>query len=312
MSDFLNVRVLAVKIITPVIREFTFSPLDTSLPRYSPGSHIQVHIPLPGKTLRNAYSLIGMPAQNDTYRIAVRLHEQTRGGSAYMHSQVREGDTIRISRPANLFPIHSQGRHHILIAGGIGITPFLAYIEQLLAEKASFELHYAYRKHLTDAYLETLLSRLGARLHLYESLERPLNLATVLRDHPLGSHLYICGPERLLSSVQEQAASAGWPSGRIHWERFTTAEPGQPFQVQLSSSGKAIDVGSDESLLEALEANGLELPNMCRGGVCGQCITGYVAGEVEHRDHFLSSVERRKSLMPCVSRGCGNTLVLDL
>ncbi|QIH07455.1 MULTISPECIES: PDR/VanB family oxidoreductase [Pseudomonas] len=312
MNNFINVRVKDVRVITPVIREFTFEPTESKLPTYSAGSHIQVHIPLEERSLRNAYSLVGDPAQCDTYRIAVRLQSPTRGGSAYMHSEVKVGDMLRLTKPANLFPIHSQGRHHVLIAGGIGITPFLSYIEHLLAQHASFELHYAYRKGLTDAYLDHLQGRLGNKLNLYESLERPLDVATILRDRPLGCHLYTCGPERLINSVQEQASNIGWPSGRIHWEAFSSAEAGQPFSVKLARGGQILEVKGDESLLEALEAQGFEIPNMCRGGVCGQCVTRFLDGDVDHRDNFLTSIERSGSLMPCVSRGCGNSLVIDL
>lgn len=312
MNNFIDVRVKNVRSITPVIREFTFEPTESRLPTYSAGSHIQVYIPLEHKSLRNAYSLVGDPAQSDTYRIAVRLQTPSRGGSAFMHNDVKVGDTLRISKPANLFPIHSQGRHHILIAGGVGITPFLSYIEHLLAQGTSFELHYAYRKGLTDAYLDHLQVRLGNRLYQYDSLERPLNITAILQDQPLGSHIYVCGPERLLNSVQEQASNIGWPSGRIHWEAFSSAEAGQPFRVKLARGGQILEVKGNESLLEALEAEGFEITNMCRGGVCGQCMTHFLEGDVEHRDNFLAPLERSNSLMPCVSRGCGDSLVIDL
>lgn len=312
MNDVIQVRVHAALNITPVIREITFEAVDTALPAYSAGSHVQVHIPLAQRTLRNAYSLLNAPADRMAYRIAVRLQEHSRGGSRYLHENLKVGDVLNLSRPANLFPIHTLGRHHILIAGGIGITPFLAYSEHLLREGASFELHYAYRSGLTDAYVQPLAERLGDRLHAYDSLERPLNLAPILSNQPLGSHLYICGPQRLLASVREQASALGWPDGRLHWEAFSSAEPGLPFSVELAQSGRRIEVGADESLLEALEANAVEIPNLCRGGVCGQCVTRYVKGDVTHRDHFLDATERADRLMPCVSRGCGSSLVLDL
>lgn len=312
MNDFMDVRVKSVRSVTPVIREFTFEAIDSRFVPYSPGSHIQVHIPGEGKALRNAYSLVGDPAKNDTYRIAVRLQTPSRGGSTFMHAHVKTGDTLRITKPANLFAVHSQARHHILIAGGIGITPFLSYVEYMLAEGLSFELHYAFRKGLTDAYVDDLQQRLGHRLHLHESAERPLDLTTILSDQPVGSHIYVCGPGRLLESVKELASNLGWPVNRIHWEAFVSAGTGRPFSVTLARTGLSFEVRSDESLLEALELKGLEIPNLCRGGVCGQCMTRFLSGDVEHRDHVLAPSERHASLMPCVSRGCGDSLVIDL
>ncbi len=97
----------------------------------------------------------------------------------------------------------------------------------------------------------------------------------------------------------------------MHWEAFAAPEPGLPFRVELARSGRQLEVAAEQSLLEALEAADVDVPNLCRGGVCGQCQTRYLKGEVEHRDHFLDASERASSLMPCVSRGCG-PILLDL
>lgn len=308
MSAFFDVRVSEIRPLTPVISEFVFSALDTPLPGYSAGSHVQVCLP---NGLRNAYSLLGDPADPSRYRIAVRRQEHSRGGSRFLHEQVQPGDRLRLGTPANLFALHGEARQHILVAGGIGITPFLAHCHELLRRGAEFELHYAYRRGLSDAYLDELRERLGARLHAYDGDSRVLDLQQLLRQRPLGSHVYACGPQRLLLALREQAAALGWSDARVHWEAFAAPEPGQPFRVELARSGRQLTVGAEQSLLEALEGAGVELPNLCRGGVCGQCQTRYLNGEVEHRDHFLDASQRSDHLMPCVSRGCG-PILLDL
>jgi ferredoxin-NADP reductase len=313
MSAALEVQVADARMLTPVIREFTFASRSGRLPGFSSGSHVQVHLPLGERSLRNAYSLISDPADTRHYRIAVRLQDDSRGGSRFLHQQVQVGDTLCISPPANLFALHSTGRQHILIAGGIGITPFMAYIHALEQRNADFELHYAYRKGLTDAYADELQQRLGSRLHRYDgSAGVALDLATILKARPLGSHVYVCGPQRLLMGVREQAKALGWPEGRVHWEAFRGAEPGLPFSLELARSGRRIQVSAEQSLLEALESAGLDVPNLCRGGVCGQCVTRHLKGDIEHRDHFLNAAEQGEFLMPCVSRGCGSSVLLDL
>ncbi|WP_313056194.1 PDR/VanB family oxidoreductase [Pseudomonas lopnurensis] len=314
MSALMEVRVCAVRQLTPVVREFTFEAAEGQLPGFSSGSHVQVLMPLGERTLRNAYSLLGDPADSTRYRIAVRLQDASRGGSRYLHERVAVGDRLQLSRPHNLFPLHSQASHHVLVAGGIGITPFMAYIAELQARGASFELHYAFRGRLTDAYVDELAERLGDRLHAYDSSAgQRLDLTALLAGQPLGTHLYACGPQRLLDGLREQARALGWPDGRVHWEAFAAPEPGLAFRVELARSGQRIEVPADLSLLEALEAAGVEVPNLCRGGVCGQCATRYLAGAVEHRDHYLDEAQRADSLMPCVSRGgCASALLLDL
>ncbi|WP_191487578.1 PDR/VanB family oxidoreductase [Pseudomonas sp. FEN] len=311
MSTPLQVRVSTARLLTPLVRELTLVPCTGSLPGFSSGSHIQVHLPLGERTLRNAYSLTGDPADSHQYRIAVRLQQASRGGSRYLHQQVAVGDTLAISPPANLFAPRSTARLHILIAGGIGITPFMAYLKALQRQQANVELHYFYRPGLTDAYLDELQERLGPRLHRYAA-GTPCDLAAILRERPLGSHVYTCGPQRLLDAVRDTASTLGWPASRVHWEAFSAARPGQPFELELARSGQRLQVSAGQSLLEALEAAGVAPPSLCRGGVCGQCMTRHLHGEIEHRDHFLSRAEQAEFLMPCVSRGCGPRVLLDL
>lgn len=300
MSRPLQVQVSATRMLTQAVREFTFTPCSGHLPAFSPGSHVQVHLPLATGTLRNAYSLTSDPADNRHYRIAVRLQEHSRGGSRFLHREVQVGDTLQLSAPANLFALHSTASLHILIAGGIGITPFMAYIAALEQRQANFELHYVYRQGQSDAYVDELQQRLGTRLHTYN--QRP-DLNHILRQRPLGSHVYSCGPQPLLDAVRQQANALGWPAQRVHWEAFSAAQPGQPFDVNLLHSARQLRVGAEQSLLEALEAAGLNVPNLCRGGVCGQCKVRHNGGAIEHRDSFLSHAEQAEFLMPCVSRG---------
>lgn len=309
MSKLLAVQVAEVRLVTPVVRELTLVPVAGKLPSFSAGSHVQVQLP---NGRRNAYSLLSDPADTAHYRIAVRNQEQSRGGSQYVHQQVQVGDALQISAPANLFALHSKANLHVLIAAGIGITPFLAHCAELLRRGEAFELHYAYRAGVSDAYVEVLREQLGERLHTYESATRRLDVSALLRNRPLGTHVYACGPQSLLQALREQSHALGWPLARVHWEAFAAPAPGQPFQVQLAYSGRQLSVDADQTLLEALEAAGVEVPNLCRGGVCGQCRTPYLRGDVEHRDLLLSTEERATHLMPCVSRGCGSPILLDM
>ncbi|WP_095155132.1 PDR/VanB family oxidoreductase [Pseudomonas sp. Irchel 3E13] len=305
----IDVRIAAIRELTPVIREYRLEALTGELPGFSAGSHVQVHLP---NGRRNAYSLLGDPADRRQYRIAVRHQDASRGGSRFIHQEMNAGDQLAISAPANLFPLYSKARQHLLVAAGIGITPFLAHSRELLRRGEDFELHYAYRAGSSDAYLTELRALVGPRLHEYPSGTRRLDPAALLRDRPLGAHVYSCGPQSLLLAIQEQAAAFGWSPRRVHSEAFAAAQPGQPFRVELLRSGRHLQVSAEQSLLEALEAAGVEVPNLCRGGVCGQCQTPYLKGDVEHRDHVLAAAERASSLMPCVSRGCGSPILLDI
>jgi len=314
MNQSIPVQVTQIQQLTPVIREFSFEAVEQPLLAFSSGSHIVVHLPIQDRILRNAYSLVSDPYQPQHYQIAVRLQEHSRGGSRYLHEHVKEGDVLNVSAPLNLFSLHSQAKHHVFIAGGIGITPFVSHIRQLIHIGGSFELHYACRDQLSNAYESVLDQLFPSQLHVYsERTASRLDIAQLLQQQDLNSHVYVCGPERLIQAVLDTAQQLGWSKHRVHWEAFNSPPPGIPFEVYLSKSQKSIQIPSDYSLLEALEANEIEVPNLCRGGVCGQCALKYQHGEVEHRDHFLTGAERQNLLMPCVSRakqGC--RIELDL
>ncbi|HBP2402661.1 TPA: oxidoreductase, partial [Pseudomonas aeruginosa] len=75
MSTLLDVRVAAIRELTPVIREYSFEALASTLPGFSAGSHVQLHLP---NGRRNAYSLLSDPADTRQYRIAVRQQDASR------------------------------------------------------------------------------------------------------------------------------------------------------------------------------------------------------------------------------------------
>ena len=314
-NQMIAVRVTAVNDVAPKIREFCLAAVDESLPPFSAGSHVMVEMAGENKTYRNAYSLMSDPADTSAYHIAVRLQDESRGGSVFMHTQVKEGDVLKITPPANLFAPHWAAKKHILIAGGVGITPFMSYLPELQRRNADFELHYLYRSNQTGAYRQKLADDLGERFFSYDSDNGQLCVVQqLLSTLTPGTHVYICGPDTLIDAVKNEAAALGIPAGIIHYEEFAAPKPGKPFLVNLAKTDKQVVVDSESSMLEALEAAGVEVANMCRGGVCGQCVTKVTDGIPEHRDDFLSADEKNSNqcVMPCVSRAVSDSLTLDL
>lgn len=317
-AETIAVEVVAVEQVTPQIKHFTFAPLDGQpLPAFSGGSHVIVVMHCEDRVHRNPYSLMSSPRDLNTYEISVRRMEESRGGSAFMHEQVQVGSQLEIAHPVNLFPLAKLGRKHILIAGGIGITPFMAQLVHLRAGSAPYELHYSVRSAEHGAFCERLKEQEGDNVFLYyDSAGDAIDFDGLLSNQPLGSHVYVCGPARMIEKVVEVARVAGWSDSHIHWEQFTTPPVGEPFDVFLARTGIAVHVPSELSLLEAVEKAGVDAPYLCRGGVCGTCITDVLEldGEIQHYDHFLSDEEKAegKKILPCISRANCKRMVLDL
>ncbi|UGT59091.1 PDR/VanB family oxidoreductase [Nocardia asteroides] len=294
----------------PDVREIVLTHPDGGiLPSFAPGSHIGLHC---GAGPRNSYSLTGDGLDPRHYAISVRLDPAGRGGSRWAHG-LRPGDRVRIDPPRSAFAPVATARHHLLVAGGIGVTPLLAHVRAALTWGRSFHLYYAHRPG-RGAHLDELRALCGDRLRVAHSATALwAALGPALRRQPLGTHLYVCGPAALNEAVTAAAAAAGWPEQRVHTEAFAAppVAPGAPFTVRLARSGREFAVGAEQTMLDALLAEGAAVPNLCRQGVCGECRLPVRSGRAEHRDSFLTADERGTAVLPCVSRATGR-LELEL
>lgn len=291
------------------------SPSGEELPRFTPGAHIELH--LPGNLVRQ-FSLCNDARERDRYCIGVGLSPISRGGSSHVHRSLRVGDLIQVSAPRNHFPLEEDAPEQVFIAGGIGITPIYSMIQWCEANRRPWHLYYLVRSRQRAAFLEAL-AEYGDKVTLHADDEAGAVFdvpALMARQRPT-SHFYTCGPTPLMLAVE--AASQAYPPEQVHFEWFTPKEPIDPvradtFTVKLARSGSVFEVPPGKTILEVLEANGVSVESSCREGTCASCETRVIAGIPEHRDSVLSAAERNKndSMMICVSRAVSDTLELDL
>ena len=286
------------------------------LPPFTAGAHVTVLTP---NGLTRRYSLCNGPTETDRYRIAVKREAQGQGGSANLIDRVQVGDELPVSTPRNYFALDAQAPFHLLIAGGIGITPVFAMVRELQSRGADFKLIYLTRNAQATAFREELQAAdLAGRVllhHDHGDLSQALDLAPWLAQRQGGAHLYCCGPRGLMHSVREQTRE--WPGASVHFEDFGGAQPqalvpDRPFTVKLVRSGRTVPVPGGVSILEALRRENIPVPSSCESGTCGTCRTGLVAGVAEHRDYVLDEDEQEKEIMICVSRAVSPELELDL
>jgi ferredoxin-NADP reductase len=311
----LQVRLQSITYATRDIQVYEFvRPEGGPLPSVSPGAHIDVHL---ANGLTRSYSLLHAGDSPDRYLVGVKRDPNSRGGSRYMHDQLRVGTTLQLSPPRNHFPLLETAAHTVLIAGGIGITPILCMAERLESIGASFELWYASRSRADLAFLPEL-ARFGqrVRLHVDDETNAVLDLVAIVDAAPADAHFYCCGPGPMLAAYE--AAAAGRAPETVHLERFgaapTLSTSGDGFVVELARSGIELRVPTDSTLLEVLTQNGIAIDSSCEAGICGCCEVAVLDGEVEHRDEVLTPAQRagNKSMMVCCSRAKSERLVLDL
>ena len=315
----LALKVARVAAVTPRIKSVELVAADGGpLPAFTAGAHIDVAL---GNGETRSYSLLNDATETQRYAIAVLRETDSRGGSIYVHDRLREGDVLESSAPANNFPLNEAGERHILIAGGIGITPLMSMSRRLMARGADFTLHYCARSRAEAAFIDEIEATLGALLVPHfdgGDISRGLDVVALLKERPAAAHVYVCGPPGLIRAVRE--AARHWPKGTVHYELFRGSEADiaprssdQAFDIVLKRAGKTLTVPADKSILQTLAEAGIKIKTLCKEGVCGTCRVGLVSGHADHRDEVLTDEERERNIQVCVSRAQpGETLVLDL
>ena len=289
-----------------------------ALPPFTAGAHLDFEL---GTGEARSYSLMNDPRETHRYQIAVQREIDSRGGSTWMHDALKEGDILQSSEPVNNFALNEAGEYHILIAGGIGITPILAMARRLAATGAAFDFHYCARSRDLAAFADMIEEEFPGHVHIHLDGGDPsmgLDVKALLLERPPGGHVYVCGPAGLIRAVRE--TTGHWPKGSVHYELFRGAEgdtaprsSDTPFEIVLRRSGKQFTVPAGESILDVLRTEGYRIKTLCKEGVCGTCRVGLVGGVADHRDDVLTDDERESNIQVCVSRAMpGETLVLDL
>jgi vanillate O-demethylase ferredoxin subunit len=309
---------------TPDVAAFELAPADDlAVPEIEPGAHVEFMIERAGQPpLVRHYSLCNAPGERDAFVFGIKLEPQSRGGSSWIHT-LETGQTVKLGAVRNLFPLSQSARRHLLLAGGIGITPVLAMAQALEANSAEYQLHYFVRGEEHVAFRERLeRAQAQGRLHVHTGLDAAgvrAVLADLLDGPAAGEHAYCCGPGFFMDTVDEVAQAKHWPEEGLHFERFQAAPVAadaidDAFEVELSRSGTRCRVEVGQTIIQAMAAAGCEVITSCEQGVCGTCLTNVISGTPDHRDAYLSKAEREagKLILPCVSRSKAPLLILDL
>lgn len=303
-------RLLSRKMETPRIGSFEFRAVALSeKPAVAkPGSHIRVKLGEDGKLVR-AYSVVG--GDSNRFTLGVALYENSRGGSKYLHQHLKFGDTLSFSKMASDFPLATDADNHILIAGGIGITAFLATALLLKQQDLRYHLYYAVRSSQDVAFRE-LLQEMGDNVTILNgSKGQRLEISSIIGKANSRTHIYTCGPQRLMDGVTIATLRLGFPDSNIHFEAFTALTSGDPFTVDLALAKKELEVKGEQTLLEVLRDAGFDVPSSCEVGNCGTCKVAVRGGKVEHRGTGLIGSDKEGAMLSCVSRGVGK-IVLEL
>lgn len=330
-SDGIESCVMSEPTFPVLVREMRYEAIDVlsvalealdraPLPAVEPGAHVDVFLP---NGISRSYSLSNVQKDNLSYRLTIAKDANSRGGSRFIHDQLRVGDILQISTPRNNFPLTESAAFSIFIAGGIGITPFVPMVRRLNERNAAWRLHYCVRTRERAALIDEIVTCAaegkGEAVPNYDEEPggRMLDIERVLRDAPSGAHIYCCGPIGMLNAYRAAAEALRLEQSHVHFEYFSSdvqAALQGGFTVVCSRSGKSVFVEQGQTILEALASVSIDVPSSCQEGVCGSCEVRVLSGAPDHRDMILSKDEREsgKTMMVCCSGSKTETLVLDI
>lgn len=319
MQDHIRLKVNQIREIAKDIIEIEWvsAEADVLLPAFTAGAHLEFQFK---EEMYRSYSLANDPQERHRYVIAVHLSAESQGGSRHVHQFLKRGDCCSATVPRNHFPLDETNRAHILIAGGVGITPILAMAYRLSVLNKPWVLHYCSRTQAHAAYreeIQNLADRTDNKVNFYFDQTpngQRLDLTQLCQHADDSAHFYCCGPKGMLSAFEQ--ATAHRPH-TAHLEYFSAKDQAAlegGFEIELARSNLILKVPAGRSILDVVFEAGISVPSSCREGICGSCETALLSGEADHRDALLSEDEKEsnQTMMICCSGAKSKTLVLDL
>ncbi|KAI1402463.1 PK beta-barrel-protein domain-containing protein-like protein [Hypoxylon fuscum] len=306
--------------LTPRTQKFVFEAEDESIEpeklKFGRFPHVRLRFGPDAKFTR-AYSVV--TGNMRSFELGIAKDDNSRGGSVYLHDNIKVGDTLEVAKGHNAtIPIlnGNQGggpTRHIFLLGGIGVTAFIGEVKAL--EKSSnLEIHYAVRSREEAAYLDQLpadkttvyAKNEGRRLDVEAVIPPPDDCRNGCR-----AMIYCCGPSSLLAACQDLTKKLGYPRSQTHFEEFggATTGTGDPFEAEINETGKVLQVPREKSLLEVLNEAGFEIDSSCLVGNCGTCMVDVCKGDVNHQGTALEDEQKETSMLSCVSRGKGRIVI---
>ncbi len=303
--------------------------------RHKPGQHIGIRATIDGAELRRTYSICTLPEEEDlaiVVRAVPGGRFSTWANSRLKAGDVLEvmppvGHFVVEPQP-------DAARHHVAFVGGSGITPVMAILKAVLKHepKSRFSLFYGNRTRETMIFHKALFdlkNRYMDRFALYPFFSREEQEiafmngrldADKLRDITARllpveemDAVYLCGPGDMIDTLSQRLTEAGLPEARLHSERFLTSEEARriaaaarerekeraakaTISVRLDGVTREVAFEPGEgTILEVLEAAGLEVPFSCRGGVCTTCRAKVLEGQAEMAINYgLEEAEVKK------------------
>jgi len=306
-----------------------------------------------GQPSRRSYTIASSPTQRAYVELTVKREEQgVVSRRLHDHVAVGDRLKVTGPFGAFTFT-GTDADSIVLIAGGVGITPMMSVLRYLTDTAWEGEIFFLYGARSTEEFVfREELERLERRfpnLHVLGAMARspgtvwlgPQGQITrqMLADavpNIARRRVHMCGPPGMMAAMRQELAALGLPEAQLHTEAFGPASlPPDADQLQVKAAppvaetvdpsavaastvtfsiagvSAALPVG--QTVLEAAEGAGVEIPYACRSGECGVCVTRLISGEVTMAvETGLDPADKAKGyILACQAKGVGQPLVVE-
>jgi glycine betaine catabolism B len=297
------------------VKSFLFHTPSPHLFRFRPGQFITLELEIDGAVINRCYTISSPPTRPDTLSITVK---RVPGGkvSNWLHDNLKPGSKIKALGPAGDFSCTLHGSpKYLFLSGGSGVTPLMSMSRTLyeLGEDKDIVFVHSARSPRDIIFRRELAMMTNGMNHfrtvfVCEQVGEDRNwgaptgylslpLLTSIVPDLTQREIFCCGPEAYMAAVRGMLKDAAFDMAHYHEESFSFERQGVPlaevdakagqaeapagsFKLEFTRSGRTIDCGPDQFILDAARAAGMRLPFSCSKGVCGTCKSKKLSGQV--------------------------------
>jgi len=290
---------------------------------FKTGQHINVTLQVNGVNFTRSYSLSEAPRADGLLRITIKKEGKV---SSHLCQHVHVGDSIEISQAFGELQLNAQ-KTNLFLASGSGITPVMSLLHTATMQQPITLLYW--EKNRADLCFMAELNNLAAKNPLFKfyifltqeqnllqgELKGRIDTQAIIKLIPnLVQHQVVaCGGQGFIEAVQLLKPYVD----TLQVESFSPIKLNTAntqlgtVRVELKASHKVLELNQGDSLLDALEAQGIYPPSGCRMGICHSCSCQKISGITQDLQTGELASESQSAVKLCVNRAYSD-LVLDI
>lgn len=315
----IKARVEEIKTETPDTKTIYLRP-NLNWKGHRAGQHITLTAEVNGTLLKRVFTLSSAPHEE---LLSITVKKQEKGKvTPFLHEKLKKGDILEISAPAGEFTVPAIIPAKLLfIAGGSGITPVYSILKSLAYNNYRGEIQLLYYSRSKENCIffnelqELAKEILNLNVYFLFTEEKEVgylsgefsrkSLSVLVPDYENYS-TYLCGPSGLMESVRSTWKEKNITE-KLIYENFKPLQLSSAKsktglkKINLTKSGKSVEVKGEKPLLIELEEQGINHPSGCRMGICFTCSCNKKDGIAENLLNGKFTSEGEDTIQLCIS-----------